>query len=137
MIFTNPEILPTDRKAALERFQQIMRSQFVDYRKLLIVLGSTSRAAQLVNDAVTLTGKGNFQGVVWAKSPDIIRSEVDSLSLCLNVNRPNLDTPDMAFSMNIKSKIADVITDPEDQPDVARIMLAFASARPGCEDAES
>jgi hypothetical protein len=38
-------------------------------------------------------------------------------------------------TMNIKSRIADVITDPEDQPDVARIMLAFASARPGCEDA--
>jgi hypothetical protein len=135
MIFTNPGILPIDRKAALERFQQIKQSQYVNYRKLLIVLGSSSRAAQLVADAVALTGKGNFQGVVWAKSPEVIRSEVDSLLLCMHVNRPNLDTPDMAFSMNIKSRIADVITDAEEQPDIARIMLAFANARPGCENA--
>jgi hypothetical protein len=134
MIFTNPEILPADRQAALERFQQIRQFQYADYRKLLVVLGSSSRAAQLVNDAVALTGKGNFQGVVWAKSPETIRSEVDSLPLCVYTVRPNLDAPDMAFSMNIRSKIADVITDAEAQPDVSRIMLAFANARPGCEN---
>jgi hypothetical protein len=132
MEFTNPEILPRDNAQALERFYFILQNQYADERTLLVVLGGGPEAQQLVNDAVALTGNGTFRGVVWAQKPDAIRPRVITLTLCPIVSRPDLGIPDRAFSLTVRSKIADVIKQTEPQPDNARIIQALSKAGGGC-----
>jgi hypothetical protein len=132
MDFANPEILPSGNAKALKRFNFILNNQNVDERTLLVVLGEGPEAQQLVNDAVALTGDGTLRGVVWAQKPDAIRPRVITLTLCPNVSRPDLGTPDRAFSLTQKNKIADVIKQTEPQPDSAGILLSLSRAGGSC-----
>ncbi len=121
-------ILPTDDA---DLAQRLFRHWVYEVpRVLFVVLGTGPKAEALTQRADTLAGlPPDPRWVIWARFPEQLVPVVSAFS----GKKPTLTGPavDRAFALSLTDNVRDVLTAAEPEPDLVRVLQAYARAEGG------